>query len=136
GRPLIDGRAGLILTAGIGDIGAAAGEAEVGFGRGPNTDTAVQFHILVAWNLVPELVETQFGIGLPEQLLDLLLEIAVLALADMHVSDVTVLIDQVIGRPGLVVEGVPDLVVAIDRDRKIETEALGGVGDQFGILGE
>src|SRR5258708_5408877 len=131
----VDGLPGGVLAAGIRDVDRVR-ESKIRLRRGAHTDAAAKLDVLVLRNFEFGLVEVECWIDLLQQFLDLLLEETVLALAHVRVDDIAVLVDQVIGWPALVVKRVPDFVVAIDRDRKIEAEALGGVGDPLGILAE
>jgi hypothetical protein len=67
--------------------------------------------------------------GLAQQMLDHPLAVVVLALAEVVVSDLALRVCEVDGRPVTVGEGAPHPVVAIERDRVLDSHGLRGLAD-------
>ena len=55
-----------------------------------------------------------------------LLRLRVVALTEVHVADVSVLVDEVVGRPVVVAVRLPGAVVVVERDRIANAEPLHG----------
>ena len=66
---------------------------------------------------------------LGQQAADRVLGLVVVALAEVDVADLAARVDQVLGRPVLVAEGVPGAVVVVLDDRVGEPVLLDRVGD-------
>ena len=58
----------------------------------------------------------------------------VLAFAEMVVADAALRVDEVVRRPVLVVEGAPDRVVVVDRDRIVDSKSCVGLRDVVDVL--
>jgi hypothetical protein len=69
-----------------------------------------------------------------DQLLDHLLRPRIIALAEMVVADTPLGINEILGGPVLVVEGTPDRVVAVDRDRIGDLQILYRLADIAHVL--
>ena len=69
-----------------------------------------------------------------EKLLDDALRLLVAAFAEVVVADDAVDVDEVERGPVVVVEGVPDLVVVVDRDRVVDCPLRRRLSDSFGLL--
>src|SRR4029077_8206197 len=65
----------------------------------------------------------------PEQRPDRLLRLVVLPLALLDLADVAALVDQVFGRPGVVLVGRPGVVAVVDRDRAADAELARRLAD-------
>src|SRR5262249_24872269 len=57
----------------------------------------------------------------------------VLALAELMMANMPLRIDEIERRPIVVVEGAPDRIVAIDRDRIIDPQVLRGVANVIDV---
>src|SRR5204863_9570161 len=62
--------------------------------------------------------------GLRNQLLNRQLGVLVATLSEMVVADGSFRVHEVEGRPVVVVEGAPDRVVVVDRDRGVDAPSL------------
>ncbi len=69
------------------------------------------------------------AVRLGQQALDRLLGLIVMALARMQVPDAPLGVDQVVGRPIVVVKGAPQLAVVVDGDRIGDAEIPDGLFD-------
>src|SRR5829696_9163967 len=67
--------------------------------------------------------------GLAQQLLQDHLGLLVFALAELVVPNLPLGVDEVEGRPVVVVEGAPDRVVVVDRDRVVDPQVRDGSAD-------
>ena len=74
------------------------------------------------------------GAGLVEQLADRRLVLLVVALAELGVADLAVGVDQVLGRPVLVLVGVPGPVAVVLDDRVARARRTGSPADVAGLL--
>ncbi len=70
---------------------------------------------------------------LGQQLADLFFRFRVVTLARVLVADVPTGIDQILGRPVLIVEGSPDPIAVVECDRVPYVEVADGARDIRGI---
>src|SRR5262245_22854202 len=84
---------GSVLTTWIGEI-LRSGEAKVGLGRGTAADGSIHVGVCVGWYRVARIGKNQTWPGLLQQFANLHFSLAVIALADVHIDDVAVFIDQ------------------------------------------
>ena len=74
------------------------------------------------------------GAGVGQQLLQDHLGLLIAALAEAMVADLALGVDEVEGRPVVVVEGSPDRVVVVDRDRVVDPQLLDGAADVVEVV--
>lgn len=114
----------------------SSGSAKVRFWRRTPAYGAEHIRIRIGGEYITSRREVELRICFFQQLADLHLEIAVVTLAEMDQGDAAVLVDQVVGRPGIVVVLVPDLVIAIDGNRELEAKAFDCIGNILRIFRE
>src|SRR5262249_19302382 len=69
-------------------------------------------------------VERQLRVILLEQLLDVILGLVVLSLAEVMITDATRGVDKIIRGPELIAERLPDCIIVVERDRIRNAELL------------
>src|SRR5262249_49921079 len=76
------------------------------------------------------------GASLNQQLLDDLLRLVVTTFAKTMVADAPLRIDHIKGGPIFIAEGAPDRIVAVDRHRVVDSDALRESTDVVDVLFE
>src|SRR6266496_2104484 len=72
--------------------------------------------------------------GLGQQLLNDHFGLFVFALAELMMSNLSLRVDEVEGWPVVVVEGTPDRIVVVDRDRIVDPQVRGGSADVVEVV--
>src|SRR6516165_10561171 len=103
---------GFVLASRIGEIRATR-EAEISLRRSAAAYRRVHIGVCIRRKRKSSGGEIQIRLGFLQQFTNCEFSLAIITLADMHIGDAAVLIDQKIGGPCSVVKGVPDRLIIV-----------------------